>query len=413
MSELCCRRVFEPGLLLEQPGSHRARGRRASARSSAAVVGVFTVIRGQSFAGEALGDIGATGGSGAFLVGIGAALGLPDRGRRRRRGDGADRRSSAPAAGTSRPGSCSAPRSASPHCCSISTPPRQHDRRDRDDPVRLCSSRLRPRRSRWRWCSRGRPGRPGAVLYRPLLLASVSPELAAARGMPVRLVGAAVPARAGGRGGAQCGHDRRDPLHRAAGRPGRDRAAAHTRPGRAIAGGGADRRRRDLARDRARVRQLRLAASEHGWPVSFFVVSLILLVLSARPASQACLRDADPEQGDHDHLAVQSETSAEDVSAASWSTPGSSRLSSRWSPGIVGFFVVMRGSAFVAHAIPNGSFAGAAGAALIGVNTLIGLGVFSLLGRSGSDCSGGAAATTSRPRSCSCSCSGSARCSSA
>ena len=48
--------------------------------------------------------------------------------------------------------------------------------------------------------------------------------------------------------------------------------------------------------------------------------------------------------------------------------------------GLVGFFVVLRGSAFVAHAIPNGSFAGAAGATLVGVNTLIGLGVFSALG---------------------------------
>jgi len=35
------------------------------------VVGVFTVIRGQAFAGEALGDIGTTGGAGAFLVGVG------------------------------------------------------------------------------------------------------------------------------------------------------------------------------------------------------------------------------------------------------------------------------------------------------------------------------------------------------
>jgi zinc/manganese transport system permease protein len=51
--------------------------------------------------------------------------------------------------------------------------------------------------------------------------------------------------------------------------------------------------------------------------------------------------------------------------------------------GLVGFFTVLRGSAFVAHAIPNGSFAGAAGAALVGVNTLIGLGVFSLLGALG------------------------------
>jgi zinc/manganese transport system permease protein len=48
--------------------------------------------------------------------------------------------------------------------------------------------------------------------------------------------------------------------------------------------------------------------------------------------------------------------------------------------GAVGFFVVLRGSAFVAHALPNGSFAGAAGAALVGVNTLIGLAVFAVLG---------------------------------
>jgi zinc/manganese transport system permease protein len=46
--------------------------------------------------------------------------------------------------------------------------------------------------------------------------------------------------------------------------------------------------------------------------------------------------------------------------------------------GVVGFFVVMRGSAFAAHAIPNGAFAGAAGANLLGINPLVGLGVFSL-----------------------------------
>ena len=51
--------------------------------------------------------------------------------------------------------------------------------------------------------------------------------------------------------------------------------------------------------------------------------------------------------------------------------------------GLVGFFVVLRGSAFAAHAIPNGSFAGAAGATLLGINTLIGLGVFAVLGALG------------------------------
>ena len=48
--------------------------------------------------------------------------------------------------------------------------------------------------------------------------------------------------------------------------------------------------------------------------------------------------------------------------------------------GVVGFFTVLRGSAFAAHAIPNGAFAGAAGASLVGVSTLLGLGVFSLGG---------------------------------
>jgi zinc/manganese transport system permease protein len=51
--------------------------------------------------------------------------------------------------------------------------------------------------------------------------------------------------------------------------------------------------------------------------------------------------------------------------------------------GVVGFFTVLRGSAFAAHAIPNGSFAGAAGASLVGASTLLGLGVFSLAGALG------------------------------
>jgi zinc/manganese transport system permease protein len=51
--------------------------------------------------------------------------------------------------------------------------------------------------------------------------------------------------------------------------------------------------------------------------------------------------------------------------------------------GVVGYFVVLRGSAFPAHAIPKGAFAGAAGASLLGISTLAGLAVFSLLGALG------------------------------
>jgi len=51
--------------------------------------------------------------------------------------------------------------------------------------------------------------------------------------------------------------------------------------------------------------------------------------------------------------------------------------------GLVGFFAVLRGSTFAAHAIPNGAFAGAAGASLLGVSTLTGLAVFSVAGALG------------------------------
>jgi zinc/manganese transport system permease protein len=51
--------------------------------------------------------------------------------------------------------------------------------------------------------------------------------------------------------------------------------------------------------------------------------------------------------------------------------------------GVVGFFVVLRGSAFAAHAIPHGSFGGAAGAVLLGVNTILGLGIFAVGGALG------------------------------
>jgi len=51
--------------------------------------------------------------------------------------------------------------------------------------------------------------------------------------------------------------------------------------------------------------------------------------------------------------------------------------------GIVGFFAVLRGSTFAAHAIPNGAFAGAAGAALLGINIIWGLAVFALAGALG------------------------------
>jgi zinc/manganese transport system permease protein len=51
--------------------------------------------------------------------------------------------------------------------------------------------------------------------------------------------------------------------------------------------------------------------------------------------------------------------------------------------GITGFFAVLRGSTFAAHAIPNGAFAGAAGASLLGINVIWGLAVFAVAGALG------------------------------
>ena len=51
--------------------------------------------------------------------------------------------------------------------------------------------------------------------------------------------------------------------------------------------------------------------------------------------------------------------------------------------GLVGFFTVMRGSAFAAHALPNGAFAGAAGASVLGISTVLGLAVFAVAGALG------------------------------
>ncbi|MGF6873527.1 zinc/manganese transport system permease protein [Paraburkholderia sp. MM5477-R1] len=48
--------------------------------------------------------------------------------------------------------------------------------------------------------------------------------------------------------------------------------------------------------------------------------------------------------------------------------------------GVVGFFVVIRGASFAAHALPLGAFPGAAAAGLVGVDPLVGLIVFAGIG---------------------------------
>lgn len=154
----------------------------------AAAVGIFTVIRGQAFAGEALGDIGSAGGSSSYLLSIGpvwgflgialaAAAVMELIGIQRARGrDLATGVVLGAGFGLAALflylGTTSSTTGATITILFGSI----FALRDSDLPVTAAL---------------------GAVvlallgtLYRPLLLSSASPELAAARGIPVRLVGA-------------------------------------------------------------------------------------------------------------------------------------------------------------------------------------------------------------------------------
>lgn len=67
--------IFEPGFFTSEPVRTAAAIGGAAAVVSGAV-GVFTVIRGQSFAGHSLADISSAGGAAAFLLGINPLLGF-------------------------------------------------------------------------------------------------------------------------------------------------------------------------------------------------------------------------------------------------------------------------------------------------------------------------------------------------
>jgi zinc/manganese transport system permease protein len=67
--------IFEPGFFRSEP-VHTAMIVGGGAALVSGVIGVFTVIRGQSFAGHALADVSSAGGAAAFLLGINPLLGF-------------------------------------------------------------------------------------------------------------------------------------------------------------------------------------------------------------------------------------------------------------------------------------------------------------------------------------------------
>src|SRR5277367_4039198 len=67
--------IFEPGFF-SSPQVHVAIALGGVVAVVSAVTGVFTVMRGQSFGGHALGDVSAAGGSGALLIGLSPIAGF-------------------------------------------------------------------------------------------------------------------------------------------------------------------------------------------------------------------------------------------------------------------------------------------------------------------------------------------------
>jgi len=67
--------IFEPGFFSSEP-VHTALVVGGGAALVSGVIGVFTVMRGQSFAGHALADVSSAGGAASFLLGINPLLGF-------------------------------------------------------------------------------------------------------------------------------------------------------------------------------------------------------------------------------------------------------------------------------------------------------------------------------------------------
>jgi zinc/manganese transport system permease protein len=180
--------IFARGFFADQ-GVQVALAVSAAVSIVSGIVGVFTVMRGQSFAGHAIADLGATGGAAAFLIGVGPLWGFV--------GIGVVAAAAMELIGIQRP-------------------------RGRDlatgivlgaglglaalllylDTIYASTSGATVTILFGSVFAIGSSTLPivgvlsalaiglVAAIYRPLLLSSISPEIAAARGLPVRLIGA-------------------------------------------------------------------------------------------------------------------------------------------------------------------------------------------------------------------------------
>ena len=179
--------IFASGFFDSAP-VHTAAAIGAIVAVVSGAVGVFTVVRGQSFAGEALADITTTGGSGAFLAGVGPLWGFVAIG--------------VAAAGIMELIGIQRPRGRDLatgivlgaglglaalllHLQTLSHSETGATVTILFGSIFTIANTTIPLVAAFGFVALGAV----VTLYRPLLLSSISPELAAARGIPVRLVG--------------------------------------------------------------------------------------------------------------------------------------------------------------------------------------------------------------------------------
>ena len=210
--------------------------------------------------------------------------------------------------------------------------------------------------------------------YRMLLLSSLNADLASSRGVPVRLVGIcylAATSVAVALAAITIGAVLSTALLIG---PAATALRLTTRPGARHADCLPHRHRCDVARDRARLRQLCLAAGG-----SRLAGELLRGRADLRRLRVVRLHDPHPPPVTHEGRVRKPPLVFSTFMTDTWIAASLVAVIA----GVVGFFAVLRGSAFAAHAVPQGAFAGAAGASLIGANTLLGLGVFAVLGALG------------------------------
>ena len=359
----------------------------------AAVIGWFMVLRRQTFAGHTLvarrrsrrgrRDAGRHQRRvGLFAFCIAAALVIAARPARPRARAAArsppssarSRRSRSPAASCSS-ASTAGSSTARPRCCSAASSA---------SPTARSSTLLVGRR--------GRRCVVLAVIGRPLLFASVDPDVAAARGVPVRALSVLLPRR--------CSASRSPRPARSPARCSSSRCSSSPPPPRSSSPPGRSLSLAPQRRDRPRRSRGSGSRSPYysTYPVGFCITTLAFgayVARARRPLDHATGRDR--RRRPDDALLATPPAPASPTCSRTRSCATRSSPAPRSPPpcGLVGYFVVLRSQVFTGDALSHVAFTGALAALAFGVDARLGLFAATIaVGARASACSATAAAPT-------------------